>query len=324
MGEKANKSGKIGEEKAKKLLKLIGWSDLLEGHEIQCNRSAHLNEKGNKKPTHGVDLLYVMNNPFHDNRTDVFIISAKHTINVYPKTDNARKKAFRSHLEDLQHTIECSKSDSEINSYIDSSSPKRNKEFIGILFWLQTDHEKATFQNMKEKLSNAEIDSDYKYPVYLIDNHLYGFVESVLSDINAKSTENNYQSYDFYAPSIVGSTTAISVNEDRIGKALTLELLASGIIIFKVCEKDNTPTLVIYSTSIFSEDSYRKLLAYGLRFSDSVYQRVEIGMLGYNETLHEKDVLKAQATFNARTEKCNVFAYQPHQMMAAYKLGEGK
>lgn len=260
------------------------------------------------------------NNPFHDSRTDIFVISTKHTMKIYPTTDNACKNAFKSHVEDLQHTIECSQTDSEINEYINSFRPKRNKEFIGILFWLQTDHEKAKFQNMKKMLFNIETNSSYKYPVYLIDNHIYGFVESVLDDINAKNTTKVYQSYEFYSPSVIGNTTSISVSDNRVGLELALASLSSGTIVFKVLEKDNTQTLILYSSSIFSEESYRKLLAYGLRFSDNAYDRVEIGMLGYNEALHHKEALKAQATFKNRSEKCNVFVYQPNQMMGAYKL----
>lgn len=323
MGENANKSGRIGEKKARKFLNLIGWDHLLENIEIKCNKSEHKNKEDKKKSTHGVDLLYVKNNPSHDSRTDIFVISTKHTIDIYPTTDLARKRAFKSHLEDLQHTIECSQTNSEINEFINAFQPKRNREFIGILFWLQTDHEKAHFQNMKKELFNVEISSNSKYPVYLIDNHLYGFVESVLGDINAKNTKKDYQSYEFYSPSIIGSTTAISVGDNRVGKELALELLASGIIVFKVIEKDNTQTLVLYSTSIFAEDSYRKLLAYGLRFSDNGYQKVKIGMLGYNEALHRQQALKAQAIFRGRKEECSVFVYHPSQMMGGYKLEGG-
>lgn len=320
MGENANRSGKIGEEKAKRLLKLIGWHKLLENIEIKCNRSTHKNEQENQKRTHGVDLLYAMNNPFYDNRTDIIVISTKHTVDIYPGTDDAQKKAFRSHLDDLQHTIECSQRDSNINAYIDSSKPKRNREFIGLLFWLQSDHEKASFQNMKLKLHNAEISPNYKYPVYLIDNHTYGFVESVFNDINSKSTQNNYKDYAFYSPSILGTSTAMSVQENRISKELPLELLASGILVFRVLENDNNQILVLYTSSHFTEDNYRKMLAYGLRFSENFYPKVVIGMVGYNETLHEQAAIRAEATFKNRTEHCSVFSYQPNQMMGAYKL----
>lgn len=49
MGENANKSGKIGEEKAKRLLDLIGWKGPLENHEIKCNKSTHKTEGEIKK-----------------------------------------------------------------------------------------------------------------------------------------------------------------------------------------------------------------------------------------------------------------------------------
>lgn len=322
MGESSNRSGKIGEEKAKRLLPRMGWLNLLEGHGIKCFRSSHITDKGSKKQSHGIDFLYAMNNPFHDNRTDVIVVSVKHTIGIYPNSDQQIKKAFGSYLEDLQQTLECSERDSGVQSYIDSSAPKKNKELVGLLFWLQSDNEKFNFQNMKQKLQNAEISSDYKYPVYLIDNHSYGFVESVLDDMDSQKSKKHYQSYKFYSPSILGATTAISVSENRVNNILPLELLAAGVLIFHVVENNLSQTLVIYTTSCFTEENYRTMLAYAFSFFDAGYQKVSIGMLGYNDARHDQCALKAQKVFEDRDVECEVFAYHPNQKMGAYKIEE--
>lgn len=99
-------------------------------------------------------------------------------------------------------------------------------------------------------------------------------------------------------------------------------MLAAGILIFHVVEENNTQTLILYSSSTFTEENYRKMLAYGLRFSENAYQKIKIGMLGYNETLHKQDATRAQIVFRDRDEECSIFGYTPNQMMGGYKISE--
>ena len=79
MGESSKTSGENGEKITEELLKLIGWSNLMKGVSIPCNRTAH------GKKTHGNDFVFIYDNPSMTAERMLFISHRKTPKMVTPK-----------------------------------------------------------------------------------------------------------------------------------------------------------------------------------------------------------------------------------------------
>lgn len=299
-GEKSKKSGEIGETLAKAFLARIGWSNLMHNVPIECNTASHVNDKGNPRQSHGEDQIFVYHNPFHDDRTDFVHVSNKNTLGGYPKEGTLRTN-FKNHIKELNQTIECAKYNQKLREIGTSFGAKKIRNHAGLLIWLHNDHEDIEKSILKDlSVSRLEVDGDS--PFYVVDNGRASFLLKVVDDLRMKASDGDYE---FFYPRI---GTSITVDENRTGKTLPLELLASDIIP-AVVTKNGLQELVIYANESFDADSYKNLMAYGLSFSSGLIKKIRIGMPDYNAARDQEIVSQARLTFHNRTEEIQPFSF---------------
>lgn len=299
-GEKSKKSGEIGEALATALLERIGWNHLIHNIAISCNTPTHLNKEGNARQSHGEDQVYLYNNPFHDDRTDFVHVSNKNTLNRYPKEGTLRLH-FKSHIKELNQTIECAKYDPALQKIGKSYKAKKNKCHSGLLIWLHNDHENIE-KSILSDLAPARLDLNTNIPFYVVDNGRAAFLLKVVDNLCKRSIGGDYH---FFYPRI---GTSITVDEMRTGKKLPLELLASDIIP-AVLTKGDTKELIIYANESFDSISYKNLMAYGLSFSSGLINKINIGMPDYNPARDEEVTQMARLEFCNRSEEIIPFSF---------------
>lgn len=298
-GEKSKSSGEIGEKLAAKLLDMLGWGKALSNISIDCNTRTHLGEGGKQKKSHGEDRVFLYNNPFHDDRTDVVHISVKNTSDKYPGKVGVVTE-LKAHLTELNEIIDCAKNSPELNQIIHSSKVRRHIFHSGVLIWLHNDLTEIE-KDIKPALSHVRLDPNHTTPIYLIDNARATFLLKIIEDLRSKEQNSKFS---FYYPRI---GTAVSVDEERSGALLPLELLAADIVPAKLSVNGATE-LVIYANQTFSEDAYRKLIAYGLNFANGLVNTIRIGMPGYNPARDIQTADRASLAFPNRSEKTSPFS----------------
>ncbi len=300
MGEESKKSGEIGEKITTQILSSIGWLMSLHNVSIKCNTPEHLTDKGKQRTTHGEDQIYIYHNPFHDDTTNIVHISVKNNINKYP-AEGTLKTKFKSHIKELQETIDCAKYSPELKLLNSANSSRKNKANCGLLIWLHNDKENIEC-DIISILAKTRIEQNIKYPMYLIDNARASFLLKTIDDVNNRF---NNKKINFFYPKI-GST--ILVEENRTGNSLPLELIASEIIPFTI-DDENGRSLVFYANQSFTPDAYKKLIAYALQFSSGLVKNIKIGIPDYNPTKHEQEAKIARMSFSSRDEVIMPFSF---------------
>lgn len=299
MGEASKTSGELGEKIAEKLLEIIGWLGSLHNVNIPCNNEVHIGSSGNQRKSHGEDRVYIYNNPFHDDFTEVVHVSVKNNLKKYPVAQTLRKK-FRSHYSDLQETIDCAVRNPEINELISAFRGRSNISHSGLLIWVHNDENNVN-SDIKKELSSVRLDQDDRYPVYLIDNERAGFILSVIDHVSRSSGDAS-----FYYPQI---GTSIKVAEERCGSYLPLELIASDVVLF-VVEELGRKVLYLYANQPFESEAYKKLIHYALKFSAGLVNDIKIGMPDFNVAKHDNEAKKARFSFQERKERIEPFSFK--------------
>ncbi len=301
MGEKSKKSGEIGEAITSALLEKIGWKRSIHNISIECNTPAHLNAEGNPRQSHGEDQVFLYHNPFHDDRTDFVHISVKNTLDKYP-AENTLKKKFKADLKELREIIECAKYNPEIENITSSFGAKKYCYHSGLLVFLHNDHEDIE-QDIKSVLANTRLEITSKEPMYFIDNERASFLLKVVDDLNRRSKDGYFE---FFYPHI---GTAISAEAERADKFLPLELIAADIIPAIITRNGNSEEMILYANEPYDPESYKKLLAYALKFASSLIRTIHIGMPDYNKARDENDTDRVRMTFRERTEDVFPFSF---------------
>lgn len=314
MGEKSKKSGEIGEEISKKLLELIGWKTFLQNVTIACNNKSHVNESGNPRKTHGGDIIFIYHNPFHDDRTDIVHVSVKNSLSAPPSPATLKRK-FKEHYTELQETIACAKHSKEIQDICDAYGTRNKKTHSGLLIWLHNEDTNLEC-DIKPQLSNVRLEEDCIFPVYLIDNSRAAFLIKIIDDISIRFSK---KTSDFFYPQI---GTNIYDKEKRSGNSLPLELIASDIVPCLIRSEDSTSVeLVIYANQAFSQNSYKRILSYALKFSAGIIKRIYIGMPDYNPTKDEQAAQLARMHFSEREEIITIFSFKK-SILSLLETGE--
>lgn len=301
MGEIAKKSGEIGEAIAAKLLELMGWEPSIQNISIKCHNKSHLNDQGKQRSTHGEDRIFIYNSPFHDNHTEVVHISVKNVMGK-PPAEVTLKTKFKEHVKELQQIIECAKNSPELNTIINAHKPKRNIVHSGLLIWLHNNLEDIEC-NLKTTLANAKLDSDVKFPIYLIDNSRASFILKVIDDI--KRNIGNDEEIEFFYPPI---GTAIQAEENPTGDFIPLEIIASDIIP-NINRLNKSQSLTFYADQKFSTTTYTKLISYALQFGRGLILDIKIGTSDFNISQHQSDAEIARLNFSNRKEKIIPFSF---------------
>lgn len=299
-GENSKKSGEIGEKLASALLEKIGWQHQIHNISISCNNSSHINASGSQKKSHGDDIVYIYNNPFHDETTVVVHISVKNKRKGYPKTATAISKEFKEHIEELKELIQCAKYNPEINSFLNAFGAKVNVKHIGVLVWLHNDIDSLD-RNILPTIAKSRLNLDGDTPYYVIDSGRASFLLKVINDLSNKSNGN----YQFYYPKI---GTSILVDLDRKGKFLPIELISSDIIT-AIVDIDGKNKFYLYSREEFNELTCKNMIAYALNFSAGLVNEIYIGFPDYNPTQDGNIVTQVNLSFSGRSERIQVFSY---------------
>jgi len=296
MGESSKTSGENGEKITEELLKLIGWSNLLKGVSIPCNREVH------DKQTHGNDFVCIYDNPLHDSRTDVVYISSKNAKNGYPKGDQGVRTTFKDHLSELDKIVSCSKISPEINQAIQIFGGRKQKKHIGLLVWTHGDRETLD-KDIKPALSRIQLDLSSNCPFYLVDTARASFIKEVISHF--RSIKQGQQ-YHFYYPKL---GNVIANADERYGDLLPIELLASDLIPFRFMLGEK-PSLCLYAKQAFSEESLKKICSLAFDFADGWVQDIFIGLESYHPA-NDKQVKDAVLmSFRERKASIKVFCYK--------------
>lgn len=300
MGETAKKSGEIGEALASALLERIGWAPLMKNVSIGCNTPTHLNEEGNPRRTHGEDQIFVYHSRFHDDRTDVVHVSNKNILGKYPKAGTL-KSQFKGHIAELLQTIECAKYDPKIREITNQFRTKKDLSHSGLLIWLQNDRDDIE-KDIKEELENVRLEGDSTDPVYLVDNERASFLLKAVDDLVKRATKG---SFEFFYPRI---GTALSVEENRTGNLIPLELIVSDIIP-AVIRSNDSQEMIIYANVEFDSDSYAKLISYGLNFATGLVKTIRIGMKNFNPARDQEEASRVRLIFHHRVETIIPFSF---------------
>lgn len=301
MGEKSKKSGEIGEALAAALLQTIGWKRFMRNISIKCNSSTHVNDEGNRRVTHGEDQIFLYNNPFHDDRTDIVHVSNKNILGQYPKVGTLRT-TFKAHLKELWETIDCATFSPELQEICTSFGAKKHKCHSGLLIWIHNDDEDIE-RNIKPELASARMEIASDYPVYVVDNARATFLLKVIDDLKRRSVEGQFE---FYYPRI---GTTVSVDENRKGQYLPLELIAADVIPALVTLKDGKNELYLYADQSFDEASYKRLIAYGLSFANGLVNTIHIGLRDFNAARDQEAADRTKLFFHQRIEDVYPFSF---------------
>ena len=300
-GEDSNSSGKIGESIAAALLEKIGWHHQIHNISIGCNNENHLNSSGNPKKSHGEDIVYIYDTPFHDNRTVVAHISVKHKTGGYSERESDVNREFKNYVKELEQIIECAKYDKKINSLIESFDAKVDLQHIGILVWLHNDA-KTIDKNILPIIAKSRPDLEGSTPYYIIDSGRASFLLKVISNLNGKAKEGAYQ---FYYPKI---GTGVLVDLDRKGNRLPIELVVSDIIPAFITIKGENH-FYLYSREEFDELTYENLMAYALEFTSGLVNKIYIGFPSYNSAKDDNVANEIRLSFKDRNEEISPFSY---------------
>jgi len=281
------------------ILERIGWFPRTHNLSIACHNKNHKGEKDKPKTTHGEDQIFLYNSPFFDGRTEVVHVSVKH-VGKYPSQTTLRTK-LKAHIQELNEIIDCAKNSSEIYELLSSFGAKAHVNHCGLLIWLQNDETAIEF-DIKPLIADAQIPKELHFPIYLVDNARASFLLKAVYDLKSRSPDSEIE---FYYPSI---GTNITVNENRYGPTLPIDMVASDIVIGLVRASTGNE-LVLYVNQGFSQSAYRRLMTYALQFANGLVNTVRIGMPDFNPAAHEKDVAVARQAFSDRQEKVEPFAF---------------
>ncbi|WP_022950946.1 GapS4a family protein [Leucothrix mucor] len=300
-GEGSKSSGEIGEKIASKLLDKIGWKLSMHNVSIRCNTSTHLNESNNQKKSHGEDQIFVYDDPFHDEVTEFVHVSVKNTKNPYPATQDAIKKKVKEDMDELHEIIECARYSEELSIIEDQVNPKKYKKHSGLLVFL-SNHIDELETSLRPSLANMRLNNSSSTPIYLIDNARASFLLQVIDHLDKECSTTG--KYEFYYPNL---GTAVSVDTEPKGSYLPLGMIASDLVV-AIVQKDKTKEMFLYSNDPFSDDSYKKLIGYGLSFSRGLIDTIKIGISNFNPTKDMEDATRIRLAFQDRNESVTPFS----------------
>jgi hypothetical protein len=304
-GEKSKSSGEHGEKLGLRFLEMIGWSSSLKSVSVKCNKSAHRTASGNQKESHGDDRVYIYNNPFYDNRTDVVHISIKNNLNGYAERESELRTQFKGHLEEANEIIACAEYDASLVELLSSFNARRHKEHSGLLIWTSTDL-KSVDRDILSVINNVRLDESCTKNVYFVDGARIDFFKKITD--HADSTSNGR--YEFVYPE---TGNLVNRLDERHGKILPLEMIIADVIPMKVVLEGHE-TLFVYANQPFERDAYRRLISLALGIAGAWPREVRIGFPDFNLAQHANDARSAELPFAAREKKFVPFCFVPSNL----------
>jgi hypothetical protein len=298
-GENSKSSGELGEKLTDALFKIIGWDNTINNLSITCSLPA----KHNSRQSHGIDKLFLYNNPFFEGVTDVVTVSVKHKLKGYQRTSGAIRGELKRHIAELSQIVACAKVNAEVKSIINSFPKKKRQEHRGLLVWLHND--RSTLKDdLREIFGATELSRDHDVPVFLIDSGRASFIFNAISHF--KSTAG-FGSYKFYYPRL---GNVITPDSEQWGPFLPLELIASDMIPIKY-EKGEKPALCLYVRDKFSLPALKKAYALALDFGSGWVTDISIGFEDFDSSpTHTQWCDEAKLAFPEIAGTLSVFSYE--------------
>lgn len=298
-GEKSKSAGEFGEKLAQALFEMIGWGNTVSGLPIDCA----LPSKHGQRESHGIDKLFIYNNPFFEGVTDVVTVSVKHKSNGYHRTAGSIRGELKKHIVELSQIVACAKVSASVKNVLHSYPRKTRVEHRGLLVWLHNDRE--TLKNdIREILGHTELSRDHDVPVFLIDAGRASFLYNAVSHF--KNSEGQIK-FAFYYPRL---GNVITPENDQSGTFLPLELIASDVIPIKY-EKSEKPALQLYVRDKFSLSALNKAYALALDFGGGWVSDISIGFEDYDSSpAHTQLRDQAKLAFPDINSSMSVFSYE--------------
>lgn len=307
-GEKSKSSGEHGETLGLSFLEMIGWSSSLKSVSIKCNNGGHQTASGEQRKSHGDDRVYVYNNPFYDNRTDIVHISIKNNLGGYAERDSDLRSQFKAHLEEANEIIACAQYDKSLAELLSSFNGRRHKEHSGLLIWTSTDLASVNRDILSVINSvNLRLDETCSKNIYFVDGARIDFFKKITDHVKSTSDGN----YEFLYP----ETGVVNRLDERHGKILPLELIIADVIPMKVI-LEGEETLFVYANQPFERDAYRRLLSFALGIAGAWPREIRIGFPDFNRAHHLNEARSGELPFATREKKFIPFCYVPSNLDA--------
>lgn len=304
-GENSKSSGEYGERLGLSFLEMIGWSSSLKSVSIKCSNGTHRTPNDKQKGTHGDDRVYIYNNPFYDDRTDIVHISIKNNLDGYTERDTELKSQFKAHLEQANDIIACAQYDQSLLELLSSFNGRRYKEHSGLLIWTSTDM-KSVDRNILSVVKNVRLDETCTKNVYFVDGARIEFFKKITDHVKKISGGH----YEFLYPE---TGNLVNRLDERHGKVLPLEMVIADVIPMKVV-LDAEETLFVYVNQSFDRDAYRRVLSLALGIAGAWPREVRIGFPDFNLAQHRNEAQSAELPFVARQKKFVPFCFVPSNL----------
>lgn len=286
-GEKSKKSGEFGEDIARKLLNLIGWSDLPGGYDISCFNGLYHGEDGKERKTHGVDLSCNYESNLISNRQEVNVISVKYR-DSYPKSPTTE---FKEYLKELAFTMTCFRYCEQFKQNVSSSIDSKNLN--GILIWLSRND--SLKKSLINEIKDFRVSDGFNYgPIYLIDNLHASFLYSVISKCNSLY-KTNYQ----FIYQTTGSNIS-SLSRKTFGTMLPIEHINSPILLIKGITRSDE-VLNIFCIEEYSDDNLKRLIGLSRDITEQWASKIIIYFSEYKKFENEVSVNTVKALFADKT-----------------------
>lgn len=298
-GENSKSSGELGEKLTDALFEIVGWDNTVNNLPIACSLPA----KHMGRQSHGIDKLFIYNNPFFEGVTDVVTVSVKHKLNGYQRTPGAIRAELKKHIAELSQIVACAKINADVKGIVNSYPRKKRQEHRGLLVWLHND--RATLKvDIREILGSTELSSDHDVPVFLIDSGRASFIFNAISHFKSAA---GHGSYKFYYPRL---GNVITPDLEQWGSFLPLELIASDVIPIKY-ERGEKPALCLYVRDKFSLSSLKKAYAIALDFGSGWVTDISIGFEDFDSSpTHTQWRDEAKLAFPEIAGALSVFSYE--------------
>ncbi|MDF4026933.1 hypothetical protein P3W24_18310 [Luteibacter sp. PPL201] len=299
-GERSKKSGEYGEKLAEAFLKAIGWHQDLKALTIPCTNTLHTGDGGNARQTHGGDRVFLYNNPFYENRTDIVHVSVKNNIDGYPETPAKIRAALRTHVLEANEIIACARYDNGIHDFSQAFPGRKRKEHSGLLIWTSSHNDSAEDDVLGHCEPLRGLDDSCTSNVYLVDGARIAFILRSLDHARAEIGTT----YRFYFP----DTGLVNKSDERHGTFLPLELVAADMLPVKIISNDSE-RLHLYVRQPFDRQACTRAIALALSLTGGWGRAVRVGFPDYNPAQHDTDVAAAKLPFSKREQDISAFCY---------------
>lgn len=194
MGENAKKIGDKLEGFGERLFERFGWHELTRDQQINCKRSKHKNESGQRKTTHGIDIYHSYFDPYKQKNLGV-ITECKNY-----KWESINRSNLQKWFNQLKDTIECAQTSAELEGF----NNRCDVINTGVLL-VHANNKGYDDEKFREYLSELQY-SQKRNPINIFvasnkEIEKWDSMFSYIENINA-NTENEFL---FYNPSISGS-----------------------------------------------------------------------------------------------------------------------